>query len=767
MSALTRVEQERADASKARLRALFSNPANSNATKQKHQGPAAQPQTEPASDMDIVTEDLFGVDVDVAADRIDEGIESVVDRDIEGVVPLINPFSRDEADVNRFHAKDAKKAIFESQNKKGTMKARFNNFRIQLKLDPMLLLDFNENMSLIHLDTKMERDLFNACLSVVNKMSGHELVHAEDLQVVIRAAYLPSGIPRTVISKTTSDGVKYEGIKRSAAGDLIQTLVELKYTQKIEVTAFDASNMEGCFSGIVNVILKDEIVNIGQVGDQLEVIGSYKRSSFAMDMTFQAALKALTYSVVFENPKLGTNKKTWKHEALMHQRRRLAVGSDGRDVPSSILALLDEDLSSFTFTQRLIDSFCAYHVPLKMWRKLRLSLLLSLVSTPPSTERRNQDELNVIRQAINVLVVTDDFTPMQQRLVSYAASFKRFAQWSIESSNTMNVVNAVGKDGGLERSTVSDAKDGVLFVNMDRVGKTDVKCIVEIVEKPVLETVVPGFSVPLLFHSNLRLWGACTAVQVVKGKVKTQSNVGGCGGDSRDLVAIPLTEITKPIIQPLISKFDICINLKSSSQRRYQEALAKHVLSSSIAPSDPLLDGTDNKDWKNDSLPPFVSHEDFARFIHTVSEIQVNIPTDCSDFLKKYFVLIRKTFGNVTSSVGASGDSIFVTMEALIRTAMAHARICLREEVLLDDVLVSIMLIEESLLLVTGVSVLGFVSLPEDQESIWSLCGDSGIKMEDVDLYGNNDGQVKQEKSYADIAILRLYEHIMRIFQSS
>ncbi|KAI9343515.1 hypothetical protein BDR26DRAFT_858230 [Obelidium mucronatum] len=163
---------------------------------------------------------------------------------------------------------------------------------------------------------------------------------------------------------------------------------------------------------------------------------------------------------------------------------------------------------------------------------------------------------------------------------------------------------------------------------------------------------------------------------------------------------------------------------------------------------------------------PFICHADLSRFIHIVSDIQVMIPQECSEFLQSYFSLIRKNFGSTVG--GLKCDSMFVTMESLVRVAMAHARICLRDEVLLDDALVSIMLVEESLLFVTGLSVLGFASLPEDQESIWSLCGDSqsgggGVKKEE----GEGMSNPWVSTNDPDNAILRLHEHIVRIFESS
>ncbi|KAI9343514.1 hypothetical protein BDR26DRAFT_917514 [Obelidium mucronatum] len=561
MTALTEDEQRLAAETAKLMRSRFSFVRNTTATATTPA--AAQTKTQEKQQQEEEDSEMMEMDIDLNASLDVIPDESIMNTDDDAQVPCPipnqpqqqhqqQPKSNLEEYIERAHKADIKKSVFESQNKKMQMKGRFNSYRCVLKVDPMLLLDFDASYSLIHLSSTLKTALFDACLAVISKtLGGSQRVFSEDLQLVLRAAYLPSGIPELIVSdwkrqmfekremwqlhenqptmmvlcgtvskvyppaysifqvrfccnntncrdkntmsitaKTTKDGPKFEGIKRSSSGTLIQASMEFLMnqintdcmhcefgmmeslqdrcfirSQKIKVEAFGACrSSDSCFSNTVTVLLRDELVNTCQLGDQIEVIGSARRTGIRQHVSFQAAVKEFDYSVVFKannarkliwSPPLNV---TWKHDPHF---RRIGVSGFNSDVmPKSIQALLTENLSSFTFTQRLVDSFCADHVPVNMWRKLRLSLLLSLVSTPPTAESSNYNQNakfptmdgdhGVIRRAINVLLVTDDYTPMQQRLVNYAGSFRRFSRWGSDFGFQLKGLNYVGKDGGLE-----------------------------------------------------------------------------------------------------------------------------------------------------------------------------------------------------------------------------------------------------------------------------------------------------------------------------
>ncbi|KAJ3080897.1 hypothetical protein HDU99_007125, partial [Rhizoclosmatium hyalinum] len=90
------------------------------------------------------------------------------------------------------HRKDFTKAVFDAQRAKQSINARFSHYRIVLELDPMLLLDLDESLSLAHFDANMEKKLHCASVHLIQKASGDDKIYTEDVQLVMRAAYLPA-----------------------------------------------------------------------------------------------------------------------------------------------------------------------------------------------------------------------------------------------------------------------------------------------------------------------------------------------------------------------------------------------------------------------------------------------------------------------------------------------------------------------------------------------------------------------------------------------
>ncbi|KAI8836309.1 hypothetical protein BJ741DRAFT_606339 [Chytriomyces cf. hyalinus JEL632] len=712
--------------------------------------------------------------------------------------------------LERYHRKDIKKAIFNSQRAKEGMRTKFSSYSCLITIDPMILLDFDASMSIVHFTPEMQSNLVSACVTVMNKLLGSQTVPSshkshtsrltptsilalepEDIVLNTRVAYLPAIPDLAVFSMKTEfyedqtkrkrsrmrvvEGVvteisppvysvyrmRYfcsnirchhpnrmtvtlndasyngcsgiEAVKRNSRGDMIQSLQEQRVTD-IDASCVDCGEVlkesipdrvfvltqkilvkceeprgRSLFSNVLTATLTDELVNIVQIGDSIQLMGQHRRESLDTAGSFQNAVKRLSYA------------------ASMHvfQARKLLWGGIAKgiqaksDIPDSIRALLAENLNSFAFSQRLVDSFCADYSPIHMWRKLRLSLLLSLASTAPSgpeiTSATSNDQVESVRRSIHVLIASDDVTPMQKRLLRHAGGFKKLSEWN--SMNGPPFFTPV-KEEILKESPVTLAKDGVFLIDLDGVTKHDMKRLLEVVENPVIETSFEEFPEPLRFNSNMILWATCTLDMKSSG---SKSNAD--------------PNVLKPIAMPLLPKFDVCINLKSSSKETHEQSLAEHLL-------------LDSMGINSTFMKPAISNSDFAQFLQVVSLIRVDISSDCSGFLQAYFTLIRKSKDAIRANNAT--DSMLVTMESLVRIAMAHARICLRSNLLMDDVLVTIMLVEESTSFVTGcASALGFVSLPEDQEAVWGLCA------------SRCNGTTKKEE------MLLFYDHILNVFEAS
>ncbi|KAJ3138191.1 hypothetical protein HK100_012872 [Physocladia obscura] len=299
---------------------------------------------------------------------------------------------------------------------------------------------------------------------------------------------------------------------------------------------------------IMNGIHSDELVNLVEIGDCIEVIGSHQRIFLNSAGTFQSAIRGLNYGVLFVAP------------ISMYQ-------PEASTIPESIKALL-----------RLIDSFCC-----------------SLVSTEPSIDANNKLkslDVDTLRTAINILVISDDCTPMQKRLLLKAGKFRRFSEWN--ARNTL--INTDLKGGSFNCSSLTEAKDGVMLTNLDNLSTNASKNLIEVIEKPELDINFPGFKQPLIFHSNLILWATST-FEVGKNTLVKQEQ-----GRAQKIKL-------KPALKPLISKFDAIINLKSSSHEIYHIALSDYLLSNSMT--------------GNVQKQAPVTDTDFTQFIQIVSRIHV------------------------------------------------------------------------------------------------------------------------------------------------
>lgn len=91
------------------------------------------------------------------------------------------------------------------------------------------------------------------------------------------------------------------------------------------------------------------------------------------------------------------------------------------------LAELNESLSPYSFSQELVNRFGFDVVSIDVWRKLRLGLLLSLVSCPV---------LGYSGHPLNMLVLTKGNQPQIQRMLKYAASIR-------EDTQLMNVIQGL------------------------------------------------------------------------------------------------------------------------------------------------------------------------------------------------------------------------------------------------------------------------------------------------------------------------------------
>ena len=76
-----------------------------------------------------------------------------------------------------------------------------------------------------------------------------------------------------------------------------------------------------------------------------------------------------------------------------------------------------------------------------------------------------------------------------------------------------------------------------------------------------------------------------------------------------------------------------------------------------------------------------------------------------------------------------------------MRVSAGHARLCLRNKAVVDDALVAILLVEESLTTLYQTSLLGFQSLPGDKEN-WRLLYGSVVGRESESCFDEDEDEV-------------------------
>ncbi|KAJ3216942.1 hypothetical protein HDU67_008761 [Dinochytrium kinnereticum] len=318
--------------------------------------------------------------------------------------------------------------------------------------------------------------------------------------------------------------------------------------------------------------------------------------------------------------------------------------------------------SDFVFTQRLIDSFCGKNLPTYL-RESRipdvgyLSVRFSTLTGIYSLASKFDSQLTK-RQNINLLIGSDDITPLLSRVLRKAAGLKRYSEWST-NDNLINYKRAIKSDlPCMQGSCLTEAKDGTILMDLDRMNKKACEKLAHVMSRTVIQVI--SEPAPISFSPSFSVWGYTTL-----------SNTG-------------------------------------------LEKLREPEMASTLVNSH-----------------------------------------------KGYFATMRQTIG----SIAIGQDSMFSTLE-----------LCLRDTALVEDALISIMLVEESIAFAYGVSCLGFTTLPEDQENVVKLYSSPSEMMDFMTMEEKTDPIDEVMNRYRLWFILvfikkrlvtvsrfdRFYEHVLR-----
>ncbi|KAJ3182548.1 Minichromosome maintenance domain-containing protein 2 [Gaertneriomyces sp. JEL0708] len=387
--------------------------------------------------------------------------------------------------------------------------------------------------------------------------------------------------------------------------------------------------------------------------------------------------------------------------------------------------------------------------------------LFSLVSVPADVEESamlNGPDAESPRKAVNLLFVTDCYVPALSRLVSTAAGYRRSAKWhhgtERKHSTLLNILRNEGKsvEQCIQASVVAQAKDGILIVGLDKLRKTQIKDLTDVLQMLPHKALISGDQSLSLQH-NFALWG-----EVSSNGAKMDKKAKAADTFSLEVIVIDMERLTSAVnsrpthsqnqlsndLKPILGKFDILLNFHSSAKEAIDVLLSTHILNEELK-----SDGTPAEDRRDFQR---ITPTEFEQFIYIASSIHVKLSPECQTLLRLYFSALRRLCGRLVSGM----DSMFTTLETLVRISCSHAKLCLRDTAVVDDGLVSILLVEESMALAFGVSILGFTSLPQDQENLHFLFGPQrnlrstvpDDDQMDLDSDDDDEGDTEAEKAF-------------------
>ncbi|KAI8612019.1 hypothetical protein BC830DRAFT_607536 [Chytriomyces sp. MP71] len=157
----------------------------------------------------------------------------------------------------------------------------------------------------------------------------------------------------------------FEGVKRTQQGHVVQRLKESKISdlalacttchetmiesvadrgfsriQTMQVTSLHSGN--NCSSNVVTAVLRDDLVNVAEIGDCIELVGTHARATLNPEGTFQSSVKGIAYSVVFTVN--NARKIDWVSERFSHHLLSLVLMRFGKSPTDGYSCKLESKL---------------------------------------------------------------------------------------------------------------------------------------------------------------------------------------------------------------------------------------------------------------------------------------------------------------------------------------------------------------------------------------------------------------------------------------
>ncbi|KAF0392136.1 mcm domain-containing protein 2 [Gigaspora margarita] len=684
----------------------------------------------------------------------------------------LSKFEKIDLYLRRYHMKAIQDAKSLSIMKKSQLKSNINRYDILLHIDPEILLEFDSILGNDLLNnfvpSNIEDDITTSCMAILQSILGSDdILMPEQVRCKIRLEYLPElpeyrmesiaevfdrtrhrkdpffavfrGIveclwmPTFIIFSRTFKCENVECcnknylhvvpsaranrvIKRTEVGEYSQTststtlhdidlncdycgeemkemVVDRIYTtrQCIRISCIKSDESKGPFCNSIIAIMKDDLVNSVEIGHAVEIIGLIGKhfpglddSKFCSKSWYDNGLHVKVNNI----KKVIMNEIISDHIYSFNDEQHLSI------LPNYINILKKLNLSAWGFTQRLVDVFCENIVPRFAYRKIKLFLLLSLVALS-----EKQSKNHCISPSIHIMIISDGYNSIIPKMIRHVSKLKRNGEWTYGNGQKKQPLfiiqngNSTAKENFIESTILARSQGGILMVNLDSLNKRNVESLRLVMSKS------PSLSIQNRYHKliidvNTCCWGWSVTRPTGKGiNLRSAEDEG-------------IESVCNDPIKPIIDTFDLVTYLKECVDSEANGLLVDHLL-------DKEMLSPENKKNKFG-----LSFDDLHKFISIASNIDVKLSTECKDLLRKYFLMCRRLKG---ASQGFASSTAL--LETLLRLACCHSKLCLRNVGSVDDALVSILVVEETLVSKYGssASILGFVSLLDDQENLHKL----------------------------------------------
>ncbi|KAI9146292.1 hypothetical protein BKA69DRAFT_8881 [Paraphysoderma sedebokerense] len=168
-------------------------------------------------------------------------------------------------------------------------------------------------------------------------------------------------------------------------------------------------------------------------------------------------------------------------------------------------------MSPWSYTQTLIDSFCAKISPSRLYRKLKLALLLSLSSL---------SVMNSIIPPLHILLVSNTHEPVLNRIMDAAAAIRGYGTWDHGFQKTpqeiAELVKVVEDFAWIPSSPLTRSKNGVLRIPLNGKKKNQIVSLEKVLRASSIPITPPtasftkrnsaNYSSSLTFQNNVSIW---------------------------------------------------------------------------------------------------------------------------------------------------------------------------------------------------------------------------------------------------------------------